>query len=321
MGSILDGATARTSFAGDGGKTGATFERAVLGDGTPVVIKHVTPADWAMVVSGGVSHLDRLWRAGVFSRVPASIDHTMIALEPDRDGLIIVMHDVSKHVLAEGRILSREENRRVLEALDEMYREFWEEELPGCPLDQHFAVFTPALTGRLSDLGSPIPPLMRRGWEMFADVAPVDVGHVMSILLDDPAPLVKQLDKQPKTLTHGDVRLHNLGLSADRVVLLDWELAGNAPPAVDFAWYLVISASRIAATREDVIADFREVSGDRFDARALELSVIAALFFLGWNKALDIVENPDPAIRVQERADLDWWVARVRAALETWSPM
>ena len=84
MGSILDGATARTSFAGEGGKTGATFERAVLGDGTPVVIKHVTPADWAMVVSGGVSHLDRLWRAGVFSRVPASIDHTMIAIEPDR---------------------------------------------------------------------------------------------------------------------------------------------------------------------------------------------------------------------------------------------
>ena len=54
MGSILDGATARMSFAGDGGKTGATFERAVLGDGTPVVIKHVTPADWAMIVSGGV---------------------------------------------------------------------------------------------------------------------------------------------------------------------------------------------------------------------------------------------------------------------------
>ena len=78
---------------------------------------------------------------------------------------------------------------------------------------------------------------------------------------------MKQLEAKPKTLTRRDVRLHNLGLSADRVVLLDWELAGNAPPAVDFTWYLVISASRIAATREDVIADFREVSGDRFDAR------------------------------------------------------
>jgi hypothetical protein len=32
----------------------------------------------AMVVSGGVSHLGRLWRAGVFDRVPASIDDTMI---------------------------------------------------------------------------------------------------------------------------------------------------------------------------------------------------------------------------------------------------
>jgi hypothetical protein len=41
-------------------------------DRTPVVIKHVTPADWAMVVSGGVSHLGRLWRAGVFDRFLAA---------------------------------------------------------------------------------------------------------------------------------------------------------------------------------------------------------------------------------------------------------
>ena len=40
-----------------------------------------------------------------------------------------------------------------------------------------------------------------------------------------------------------------------------------------------------------------------------------------WNKALDIVENPDPVIRAQERADLDWWIARVRKALKTWSPV
>jgi hypothetical protein len=57
------------------------------------------------------------------------------------------------------------------------------------------------------------------------------------------------------------------------------------------------------------------------DPRALELAMISALAQLGWNKALDIVENPDPAIRVQERADLDWWITRVRRALETWSPV
>jgi hypothetical protein len=29
---------------------------------------------------------------------------------------------------------------------------------------------------------------------------------------------------------------------------------------------------------------------------------------------------PDPAVRAWERADLDWWTARARDALERWSP-
>jgi hypothetical protein len=31
----------------------------VLSDGTQVVVKYVTPSDWAMVVSGRVSHVDQ----------------------------------------------------------------------------------------------------------------------------------------------------------------------------------------------------------------------------------------------------------------------
>ena len=45
------------------------------------------------------------------------------------------------------------------------------------------------------------------------------------------------------------------------------------------------------------------------------------MIWLGWNKAIDIVDNPDPAIREQERADLDWWIARLRQAFEAWSPV
>ena len=41
---------------------------------------------------------------------------------------------------------------------------------------------------------------------------------------------------------------------------------------------------------------------------------------LGWNKALDVTENPDPIARARERADLDWWVARVRRELDAWAP-
>jgi phosphotransferase family enzyme len=320
-GSILEGARERGPFAGEGGRTGAAFERAVLADGTPVVIKHASPDDWLMVATGGVNHLDRLWRAGVFDRVPDVIDHTMITIEQDGDGFVLVMRDVSSDVLAEGRVLSRGENRRVLQAMDEMYREFWGKDVPGCPLSRHLGAFTPKISASVDRLDTPIPALMRRGWDMFGDVAPDDVTRAMHAILDDPGTLVGELEKRPSTFIHGDLRLHNMGMTADRVVLLDWEIAGNAPPAVEFGWYLIISASRIDATREQICDDYRETAGDRFDPRAFELGMTTALMCLGWNKTIDILENPDPAIRAQERADLDWWIARVRIALEEWSPI
>jgi hypothetical protein len=43
--------------------------------------------------------------------------------------------------------------------------------------------------------------------------------------------------------------------------------------------------------------------------------MLAGLAELGWNKALDIAQNPQIAER--ERADLAWWVSQVRMALDT----
>ena len=319
--SVLDSATDRRPFAGEGGRTGARFEQAVLSDGTPVIIKHVAADDW-MAVAAGRSYLYEVWSAGLFDRVPAVIDHTMLEMRPaPGGGFTLVMRDVASAVLAEGRVLSREENRRVLEAMKALSDEFWEQDVPGCPLTDHFAIFSPRILDKLGHLNTPIPELMRRGWEMFGDVAPRDITDVMHSLLADPSALVDALDSRPSTLIHGDLRLHNMGITSDQVVLLDWELVGKAPPSIDFGWYLIISASRIDATREQVIDDYREVSGERFDEYALELGLISALVFLGWNKAIDIVENPDQAIRVAERADLDWWIGRVRRALKVWSPV
>ena len=321
MTSILDGATQRRPFAADGGRSGAVLEAATLADGTPVVIKNIRPDDWLVATFGGRSSLFDVWRTGLLERVPAQIDHAMLEVEEHGDGWIAIMRDVSDAVLAEGRVLSRAENRRVLEALDALHAEFWGEDVPGVGLAEHYEALTPKTTAALDHLNTPIPGLVRRGWEIFGDVAPRDVADAMSVLLDDTSPLARELLKHPQTLVHGDARLHNMGLTDEQLVLLDWEIVGSGPPATDFAWYLIISASRIAATREDVIADMREVTGDRFDERAWDLSCIGAMTWLGWNKAIDIVDNPDEAIRAQERADLDWWVARLRRAFEAWSPV
>jgi hypothetical protein len=320
MTSILDGATQRRPFAGEGGRTGATFESAVLRDGTPVVIKHIRPDDWLVLTFGGVSHLYNVWTSGLLERVPPQIDHAMLDVERNGNDWVAVMRDVSDAVLAEGRVLTRAENRRVLEAVDALHAEFWGERVDGVPLVEHYAAMTPKRS-QVAEHVSPIPGLARRGWELFGDVAPPDVNDAMRVLLDDPTPLARELEKHPQTLIHGDLRLHNMGLTDDRVVLLDWEIVGSGPPATELAWYLIISASRIDATREDVIDDYRSIAGDRFDARAWDLACIGALLWLGWNKAIDIVENPDEAIREQERRDLDWWIARVREALEAWSPI
>jgi hypothetical protein len=264
--------------------------------------------------------LFRLWSSGALDRVPAEIDHTMLAMEPEGEGWLLVMNDRSEWFLGDDRVLSRDENRRVLRAVDAMHQEFWGDKPAGAySLHEYFRAF---LSHSPLALGEdwPIIRLFRRGWELFPEVAPADIVDAMGAIRADPGPLADELSRCGSTLLHGDLRLHNLGLTPDRVVLFDWELACYGPPAVEFAWYLIISASRIEATREQITDDFQDIAGERFDPRALELSMITALAQLGWNKALDIAENPDPAIRAQERADLDWWIARVRRALETWSP-
>jgi hypothetical protein len=48
----------------------------------------------------------------------------------------------------------------------------------------------------------------------------------------------------------------------------------------------------------------------------MRLSLMLGLVWLGWNKALDAAEHPDPATRAREREDLDWWVAQARTTLE-----
>lgn len=251
MTSILLGARERGPFAAEGGRTEATFERAVLADGTPVVVKHVSPDGLFAKMLGGSDQLHRLWSAGVFGRIPGEIDHTILAIEAEGNGWLVVMRDRSDAFLGDDRVLSRQESRRVLRAVDAMHKEFWSEHPQGAwSLQEYYKAFLSWDRPKAVGDEWPIVVLWRRGWELFPEVVPPDVAEAMQAILADPVPLALQLEACDSTLIHGDLRLHNLGLTPDRVVLLDWELVSYAPPAVEFAWYLVISASRVDATRE-----------------------------------------------------------------------
>ena len=132
-----------------------------------------------------------------------------------------------------------------------------------------------------------------------------------------PTRLSRPLATRPGTLIHGDLWLVNVAL--DRPTRSPSSTGTWPPgrrPALEFALFLDGNSSQVDATRDEIVDDFRALWGDDLDEVGLRLALFAGLTELGWNKALDAVEHPDPAVRARERADLDWWVGQARHALD-----
>jgi len=322
--SMLAGAIHREPLAATDGRSGSLLERVTLAGGEAVVVKHVRAAsDWIMRAThddGG--RVATLWSSGLLRRVPAVIEHAILAVERDGDGWVVVMRDVSAALLPDAARLSRAASRRVLEAAAALHAAFRDEPpLALCSLADRYGFLSPATARREAGGPDQVPKLIARGWERLPELLPADVAEAVLAVAERPEPFAAELARFPATLVHGDLKLGNVGFLGERVVLLDWGTqTGWAPAAVEVVWYLAVNASRIDATREQVLDDFRAAEGERHDEDALRLALLGGLVQLGWDKALHATEHPDPAVRARERADLDWWTARARDALERWSP-
>jgi hypothetical protein len=306
------------------GYSGATLERLVLADGQALVVKRLSPTwDATMRLTHDTGRAAWLWTAGVMDQFPPVIDHAIVAAEPTEDGWVIVMRDISGALLPDDRVLTRAESRRILEAAAALHRTFRSERIEGlCRLGDHLSLFSPRTAARERGGASPVFAGIERGWDLFPYVVPYDVVVAIYAIHERPDRLANELNQCATTLIHGDLWLANVGLQPDCVVILDWGTATQAPPAFEFTTYLTGAWSRIMATREELIDDFRVACGDMHDERALQLPFIATFAEYGWNKALDATEHPDPAKRVSEAADLAWWIDRVRRTFETtWSPL
>ena len=309
---------------GSAGASGNKVERVTLEDGTELIRKKVSPAwDWISRATGDDGRALTMWKGGLFGRIPSAIDHATVAVEPDDDGWTIFMRDVSGALIGDEETLDRASVRRILGALAELHHEFWGERLDGlCSLEDRYHLLSPRTARRETEQGSPVGDTINRCWEVWAEFVPDDIATAILTLANQPALLGEQLDRCEQTLIHGDVRFSNLGVSDSRVVLIDWgERTGQAPAAVELASFLMFDAARMDGSRDDVIADFRELYGDRFDERALRLALIGGMVQLGPNPVLDLVLTGGDAARASATSQLRWWTARVATALETWSPV
>lgn len=306
------------------GASGNTLERVTLRDGRQLIRKEVSAEwDWISRATGDDGRVVKMWERGLFDRFPTTIDHATVAAEYAGDRWSVFMRDVSAHLVAGDRRLGRAEVRRVLAAMADMHLTFWGERFDDlCTLEDRYNLLSPSTGRREQQRGERAGELILRSWEHFDELVPRELATAIHAMTEQPALLAKLLDTCEPTLIHGDVRLNNLGLAENQVVLVDWgERTGGAPAPVELASFLIFDARRFDVSRDEVISDFRALYGERFDEKAMELALIGGLVQLGCNFTLPIALGRGEEAVAAAKAELDWWTPKVAAALEKWSPV
>jgi Phosphotransferase enzyme family len=330
--SVLETALDRAPV-NDDGRSGAVLERVVLADGSRVVVKRFDPrVDMVMRLTGDSTGREvALVQGGVLNGLPSSVLHPVIDAWYDADGLgVLVMRDLGDAVLTWKSIVGRDEARTMFAALADLHSAYLGVPPEGLTrLEPVLGLFEPSRIRPYA--GETLIDLALRGWEYWPEVAPGEVGERVLALAHDTAPLAAACRALPATLLHGDVATVNMAFESDRpgcLTLIDWGVACAGPAELDIGRLIAGCAqlfgpvgdnasATIVARLDGLLALQREVAGAAYDEDAMRVGLLAGIAWLGWNKALDIVEHPHSAVRERERAALLWWLRQAELALET----
>ena len=313
---LLAGATAREPMAkGSDSKSGARFERAVIGGEDYIVkIMHVDD-DWLARATGDLRCRPLVaGEAGIFEHVPDCIDHATVGMARGLGrngwGAAVLMRDVAAHLVPAGNsLMPLDLHLAFMHDMAALHAAFWNfEDTVGLqPLSHRVLELTPFITQIEAARGGTdeVPPMLAPGWERLRTDAPV-AADVIWRLLADPDPLVRAIEAGPSTLVHGDWKAGNLGAHPDgRTILLDWAVPGQASPLIDLTWYLAVNCDRLPQSKESTIEHYRAclegaaVSTDHWWDAQLDLAIIVAFMMLGWSKSGE---------------ELAWWADRVTTA-------
>jgi hypothetical protein len=314
---VLDAALER-SPVNDDGRSGATLERVRLADGSQVVVKRYDPAaDLVMRMVGDPRGLEvELWQSGFFDRLPPGIGHAILGGWFDDDGLgVLVMRDLGDSVLNWHDRVSPLQSRTMFAGLADLHAAFLGEVPAGLmPLGDMLGLFGPRRITAYA--GNGLADHALRGWELWPEVAPGEVGDRVLALALDSKPLEAALARFPATVLHGDAATVNMAFEPG-LTMIDWGLATKGPAEVDFGRLLAGCLHLFQEPAEVLLEVHRLAAGTTYDEAATRLGLLSGLVWLGWNKSLDIVEHPDPPVRERERTNLAWWLGQAELAFET----
>lgn len=313
----LETAVGRTPLADNEGKSGATLERMQLADGTRVIVKKFDPAEDLVMRLTADEHGREveMLQSGVFEHLPPEVGHAVLGGWFEGGHGVLVMRDLGDAPLRWSDRLDAARCEVLLSGITALHRRF-QGSPPGglTSLDHMIGLFE---VPRIAPYrGIPLVDYALRGWELWADLVPGEVGQRVLALANDTRPLTSALAELTPTFLHGDLASVNLAFEGGGLTLIDWGLATAGPGALDIGRFLVGCAHTLDVGRDEFLARYRHHAAEVYDEAATRLALLAALVWLGWNKTLDIGDHPDEAVRDRERAALSWWLDRAAEGLE-----
>jgi hypothetical protein len=313
---LIAGATDRVPVRTTDAKSGARFERLILG-GAPHFLKTLSSAnDWIMRVTGNTTFWEfRVWQAGIYTACPPVIDHTVVGMALEGTGstavLSILMVDCEADLVPPGDApVPLGHHQNFLDHMARMHAHFlgWRDDIGLQEPARRFLFFAPEnIAAELRAPEVPLPiAVANRGWRLLPERAP-RLHELVRSVHRDPMALVTALQTTPQTFVPGDWKFGNLGRRPDgRTVLLDWAYPGEAAPCWDLTWYLALNAARLPEPKEQAIDYYRDrldhhgVDTSGWWEKQLGLSLLGMSAVFAWEKA------------VGDDAELAWWQRAAR---------
>jgi hypothetical protein len=305
---LISGATDRVAINPADGKSGNSYELLAIG-GARYFLKILSyEADWIMRCTGNTDHWEfKAWRAGLYDRCPAEVDHAMVGMALDGPLQAQLMRDISDSLLPEGDDqVTVEQHDAFMDHMAAFHVAYWgfEDTVGLAAIEDRINSFSDANVAREMKTADPPGPIRvaQEGWARLPERAPA-LAAIISAARTHPKSLADEMRATPQTFIMGDWKMGNLGYHAGtkQTVLVDWAYPGAAPGCWDLMWYLALNRARLPRTKEESIAAYREglerrgiATADWFDEQ-LHASTVGVMAMIGWEKA------------VGDADELGWW--------------
>jgi hypothetical protein len=271
--------------------------------------------EWSLLAEPA---LDRVWEAFVSPYVA-------YAVEGQRSGLL--MEDLGAHVFSDVREpIPRSHEDELLTALARLHARFWRSPALSIPWLGRASLTSEMVCPTVLDDATALalmPPALRERLRLGWDAALTRLSARAADVLRCPAQTVQEAwDDLPHALVHGDVKVANFAPIPGRgVAAFDWALIGAGPSTTDLGWYLGVNASRLAQSKEAVIARYRELLereleqqlDDALWARLEDVAVIYGARTMLWAKGAQVAAGGETA-----HIEWTWWARRLEEAADRW---